>query len=180
MRIIIYVLIFSCFFSCKKKHIIIDTDDIDKLSKAKYEMPSVYGQTNLFILVKNQEIIKTNADFLNYLYELKFKKSFGSFRDFLDAVLNHKIEITKEDFKNIYYEFFVLSKSIKKEYEQGFGSFYLKYTKDFNQKKILNITKLSKDDFFTIQYYFYLNGYQIQEDNYNGYYYLISRDILLK
>jgi hypothetical protein len=180
MRKLIYTLIFICFFSCEKKDTIIDTDDIDKLSKAKYEMPTVNGQTSLFILTEDGEVIKTNADFLNYLYELRFKKSYSTFKDFIDAVLNNKMMLNKKDFKNVYYEIFVLSANIKEEYEQGFDLFYLKYTKDLNKKKVLKNTKLGRNDFFTIQYYFYLNGYQIEEDDYNGYYYVVNRDVLLK
>ncbi|MBO9584400.1 MAG: hypothetical protein J7574_09605 [Flavobacterium sp.] len=183
MKRIVFILIFWCFISCEKRSTIIDDDVLDKLSKAKYEMPSIYGQESLFVSVKNFEIIKTNADFLNYLYELKFKKAYKSFKEFLDAVLNHKIEIDKNDFKNVYYEVFILSDKITKEYEKGFNIFYTKYTEELNLKNkkiVLKKTKLNKDEFLTIQYYFYLNGYQIQEDDYNGFYYVVDRETLFK
>jgi len=183
MKKLIFILIFWSFNSCEKKSTIINDDVIDKLSKAKYEMPSVYGQESLFVSIGNSEIIKTNADFLNYLYELKFKKLYKSFKEFLDAVLNHKIKINKNDFKNVYYEVFILSGNIIKEYEKGFDIFYTRYTKELNLKSkkiVLKKTKLNRNDFLTIQYFFYLNGYQILEDDYNGYYYVVDRKTLFK
>ena len=183
MKKIMLLLIVVLLYSCEKKNDIITENVADKLKTAKYTKPSVYGQEDLFIVTKENEIVKTNADFLNYLYELRFNKSYSSFKEFLLEVLNQNNNISKDNFKNIGSEIFVLDNAITKEYEKGFDFFYNNYTKKINQKSekiILKVDRLNKKQFLTVQFYFYINDYQVQEDDYSGFYFVNERKIVFK
>lgn len=178
MKRLVIILLVICFFSCKKK-VLINENILNKLATANYQLPSVYGQEKLFILTDAGKIIITNADDLNFLYERQPKKEFKNFKDFLKKTLNQNDPVNEEYFKGVRYEIFVLNEDITNQYERGFELFFSKYTEKLNassERIILKNNKLNRDQFLTIQYYFYLNGYQIHEDDYSGFYYLIERN----
>lgn len=178
MKKTIIIIIFIFFYGCEKKTLIITEDVAEKLSMATYKKPSVYGQEKLFVLTNSNQVILTNADSLNYLYQLHYKKSYKYFKNFLLDVLNQKIKISKNDFEGIPYKVFIINKKIEKVYQTGFNNIYNQYTKKLkpeSKRIILQTEKLNNEEFLTIQYYFYLNGYQVQEDDYSGFYYVIER-----
>jgi hypothetical protein len=49
-----------------------------------------------------------------------------------------------------------------------------------SERIILKVDKLNKNQFLTVQFYFYVNGYQIQEDDYSGFYYVAERNTVFK
>lgn len=181
---IIFTMILS-LSSCIKNKEIISEENINKFSKGSYITPSKYGNLNLFVLTDDEEIIITNADYLNYVYDNHYKNKFTTYAEFLSEVLNEKMKIEKSAFQRIPYESFKIHSIVEKEYRQlRFNDFFNKYAKNYRPNEdshYLNIKEnpsLSK--IRTISYYFYLNGYQtIRGDDFPRYS-VFKRDKLMK
>ncbi|WP_281323315.1 hypothetical protein [Flavobacterium aestivum] len=183
-KCIFIIFLVSIFSSCVEKKEIISNEVINKLSEGSYKIPSKFGNLDLFVLSKNQQIIITNADYLNYVYNYHYKSIFKSYNEFLSDVLNHNIQLNTTVFDNIPYKIFKLSKTIENEYkDQTFETFFKKYSKkeDFEKGSyILNISKeTSPNEIMTISYYFYLNGYQVVRNDYLPKYLVIKREEIM-
>lgn len=183
-KIITITLVIITFISCKEKKEIISEKDINKFAKGSYVVPSKYGALDLFILSDNKEIIISNADYLNYVYEKKYRKEYATFRDFLSHVLNQKNEIKKSAFERIPYKSFKINANIEEEYQKlSFTDFFNKFAKyeiSHENNNYLNIQEnASSDEIKTISYYFYLNGYQIVKGDSFPRYYIYDREKLM-
>ncbi|MCC9070169.1 hypothetical protein LNQ49_00930 [Flavobacterium sp. F-65] len=121
----LFIIIVVLFFSCTKKKEIISDSNISKLSEGSYEIPSRYGTLNLFVLSDNDEIIVTNADYLNYVYVNHYKDEFKNYNIFLSNVLNEKKRVKKSFFNKIPYKSFKINKELEMEYGQlNFDAFF--------------------------------------------------------
>jgi hypothetical protein len=172
------------FCSCIKKKEIISNEIVNKLSEGSYKMPSRFGDLDLFVLSSNQQIIITNADYLNYVYNYHYKSIFKSYSEFLSDVLNQNIQLNTTVFDNIPYKIFKLNKTIENEYkEQTFDFFFKKYSEKEDSERDSYILKISKgtspNEIMTISYYFYLNGYQIVRNDYLPKYLVIKREKIM-
>jgi hypothetical protein len=176
----IFYIVLLLLVSCNQRNGIIKEEHINKLSEGSYEMPSKYGGLSLFILSNDGDIIITNSDHLNYVYEKHYLDKNNTYKDFLIKVLNKNSKVDKKEFDNIPFKSFKIDSVIKKEYqESSFDSFVKKYTlKSKISKKALELNNNSKSyqELMTIAYYFYINGYQVQENDYSAKYRLIKRD----
>jgi len=185
MKQIFVISILIIFFSCTKKEKIISDDNISKLSEGNYRIPSVFGNLDLYVLLDNNIIIVTNADYLNYVYEKHYMNKFKSYNDFLSRTLNQKFKLNKRVFDNIPFKIFKINEAIEKEYnETAFEDFFKKYSKKDKSRMhyyILNLPKeTTNDEVMTISYYFYLNGYQIMRNDYFPKYIIHKRDEIMK
>lgn len=158
--------------------------DINKFAKGSYIFPSKYGALNLFILADNEEIIITNADYLNYVYDNHYKKEYSNYREFLSKVLNEEIKIKKKSFERIPYKSFKINNIIEKEYKQlSFNDFFRRYSGNYISKENSNYLKIEKgtslDEIRTISYYLYINGYQIIKGDNFPRYFVYKRDKLM-
>jgi hypothetical protein len=183
-KIITIILIMISNFSCTEKKEIISENDIIKFAKGNYMAPSKYGALELYVLTVNDEIIISNADYLNFVYVNHYKNAYICYKDFLSELLNQKIKINKSEFERIPYKSFRINERIKKEYEKlNFKDFFNKHAKyiiSFEKSNYLNINRnASSDEIKTILYYFYLNGYQIIRGDSFPRYYIYSRNKLM-
>lgn len=184
-QILIILLLVLTFFSCKQDKEIVSNDIINKLSDGNYKRPSINGTLNLFVLSDNQDVIVTNTDYLNYVYDSHYKNKFKNYSEFLTFFLNHKEILSKNDFDSIPYKSFKLNKTIGKQYhELKFKEFFKKHVKKNNSKEdsyTLNVSKdMSYDEIMTISYYLYLNGYQTMRNDYFPNYIVIKIDKIIK
>lgn len=183
-KIFTIILVILSFFSCTEKKEIISEIDINKFAKGSYIVPSKYGALNFFLLADNGEVIITNADYLNYVYNKHYQKEYSSYREFLSKVLNEEIKIRKKTFERIPYKSFKINSIVEKEYKQlSFNDFFNKYTVNDMSKENSNYLKIeentSLDEIRTISYYFYLNGYQIIKGDNFPRYFVYKRDKLM-
>lgn len=182
MKKIFYIVLL--LVSCNQREEIIKEEHINKLSEGNYEMPSKYGGLSLFILSNDGDIIITNSDHLNYVYEKHYLHNNNTYKDFLIKVLNRNNKVDKKEFDNISFKSFKIDSVIKKEYqESSLDSFIKKYTlKSKISKNVLELNNKSKNyqELMTIAYYLYINGYQVQEDDYSAKYRVIKRDDFFK
>jgi hypothetical protein len=181
--LMILIFLFS-FLSCVEKREIIKDNELNKLSDGNYLIPSKNGGLDLYVLSENEEIIITNADYLNFVYDKQYKIKYKNFKEFLSDALNHKIIIKAKCFERIPYKHFSVNKFLEVQYnELGFNNFFERYTKNTSDKDsfILNLKiDNSLDEIETISYYFYLNGYQVIIDDHIPKYFVFKRDKVLK
>lgn len=179
MKNILYVLLLL-ITSCNQKQEIIKEKHIDNLSEGTYKMPSKYGGLTLFVLSDDGDIIVTNSDYLNYVYEKHYLHRNNTYKDFLIKVLNNKNKIKKEEFDNIPFRSFKIDTTVEKKYqEHSFDNFIEEYTiksKSTKERMELNSKNKSYQEIMTIAYYFYINGYQVLENDYSAKYSIVKRD----
>lgn len=173
----VFLLLTVC---CNQKQEIIKEKYVNELAKGTYKMPSKFGGLTLFILSNDGDIIVTNSDYLNYVYEKHYLHINNTFKDFLMKVLNNKNRIDKKELDNIPFKSFKIDTTIKKKYtEYSFDSFIKEYTlkSGFYKDRIeLNSKNRNYEEIMTIAYFFYINGYQLQEDDYSAKYNFVKRD----
>lgn len=177
-------LVMISFISCTEKKEIISEKDINKFAKGSYVIPSKYGTLDLFILVDNKEIIISNADYLNYVYDKNYQKQYTTYKDFLSEVLNQKNKIKKSAFETIPHKSFKINDNIKEEYQKlSFHDFFNKHAQyDISSESpnYLDIQEnASSDEIKTVSYYFYLNGYQVVKGDNFPKYFIYDREKLM-
>lgn len=142
-----------------------------------------FHSLNLYVLTSNSEIHESVNNELLYFYEEYYTKNFKSFEEFLDAVLNKEFILDKSKFENPdLLNSFKLNSKITKEYSNlGFHKFLKKHSKQLDKNSlILNNSNIKKDEYLTIIYLFYKNGYDISSDCYLGVDYIRKREDVIK
>ncbi len=133
--------------------------------------PPPVSFSDLYVLTNNNEILLSSVGELLFLYKGYYSNKFNSFEVFLDAVLNKEFVLDKRLFKKpTYFESFKLNSNIEKEYTYlGFNSFIKKYSRETVSKRLALNRKIIKDDeYSTVVYILFKNGYDISSDCYLG------------
>lgn len=184
MKKILYIIILLLIISCNKKQDMMKEEYIYKLSNGNYRNPSKYGGVSLYILSDEGDIVQTNSDHLNYVYVNHYLKIYKTYKEFLINVLNNNNKIPKKEFGNISFKSFKIDNEIKKKYQnQSFNNFINEFTVNLNFSKDkfeLKSENKSYQEIMTISYYFYINGYQVQVNDYHAKYIVVKRDDIFK
>lgn len=170
------IILFTCT-SCQKKEHNFSTTMIEKLTIETNKIPSQYG-IDLYLKTVDGRIFLTNNNYLFTIYQKHYKKDFPTFKGFLNEILNNDYIINKPEIKNLIYDSFKLNSKINEEYTKlGFGAFFKKYTSEFNSGNTkLNTSLISKEEYLTVAYLFYMNKFDISRDDYIGIDYIITRE----
>lgn len=185
MKKILTISIFCLFISCVKKESNFSKEMIEKLSiMQEFErgqlLPSIYLGLDLYGLTNNKEIYETNNHELFFLYQECYFNKFGSFEDFLNAVLNKDFVLDKKLFKKrMYLRSFKLNPAVERQYNNlSFDKFLKKYSKPSIRKDELELNKsaIQSGEYLTIKYYLFLNKYDVSVDCYIGKDYIQKRE----
>lgn len=189
MKKIITLLMLFCFLiSCERKEPNFSEEMIEKLayqSKSKDGIAPLkpYNFLNFYIVTDNNEIHQTFKGELWYIHNQYYSKEFTSYQKFLDAVLNKSFVIKKKRLKKITdFSSFRLNSEIEKECSNlGFDNFKKKYSKETASKKIaLNRHIIKDNQYLTIVFILFKNGYDISSDCYLGIDFIKKREDLFK
>ncbi|WP_337968022.1 hypothetical protein [uncultured Flavobacterium sp.] len=188
MKKILTLLLLFCFLiSCERKEPNFSKEMIEKLGnrgEVKNGItrlpPPQASFLYLYVLISNNEIHLCNSDELFFLYKEYYFKTFKTFEDFLDAVLNEDFVLDKKIFKTFRnFDSFRLNSKIKEEYiSLGFDKFLKKYSVDNvgKEKFRLNKSIIQKNELSTIKYLLYKNRYDVGFDDYHATYYIWKRE----
>lgn len=150
---------------------------LDKLIYNTQDTGYSYYDDNYLFIEKKDSIIVTNAFKIRGLYyNENFLKERGSLtlKEFMKGLLEDKKEIPIE------YKIscFVIDNNIRREYiELGFEIFKKKYVNRFlsDNKVVLSLSGLEpQNEFYSIIYYFYINGYFTFWADYEGCYFSVK------
>lgn len=75
-------IIFSFFLSCQKKEENFTKEMIEKLIVTDNGLPSKYTFLDLYVLTNNNEVLKTNNNYLFLSYNRYYQMKFESFEAF--------------------------------------------------------------------------------------------------
>lgn len=187
MKKIFLLLLFCFLFSCEKKETAFSEAMIEMLSErgelknnSEALPPPPISFSDVYLLTNNDEVVLLNENELFFFYKRDYSTKFGSFKEFLNAVLNDGFVIEKKMFKHPNYpRRFKLNTKIKKEYSDlGFHEFLKKYSKLLSRKGDLELNKsiIKSEEYLTIAYLLYKNKYDISTDCYIGKDYIIKRE----
>ncbi len=176
--------LFLLLLSCQKQPTTYFKENIIKeLAQGDFTLPSPYHNIPLFIVIENGEYCNTNITILHHIYQEHYKSKYKSFELFLETVLNQKSTLSKNDFENMDVQYFQLNSEISKQYHKhSFKNFMEQYCQKENSNeyslKSEFHNKFSEDELNTLAYYFFINNYQTNLDDYIGKYYF--RPLILK
>lgn len=181
-------MLFCFLISCERKEPNFSEEMIEKLayqSKSKDGIAPLkpYNFLNFYIVTDNNEIHQTFKGELWYIHNQYYSKEFTSYQKFLDAVLNKSFVIKKKRLKKITdFSSFRLNSEIEKECSNlGFDNFKKKYSKETASKKIaLNRHIIKDNQYLTIVFILFKNGYDISSDCYLGIDFIKKREDLFK
>jgi hypothetical protein len=184
-KIIIIIVLFSIFLSCQKKEENFSKEMIEKLIVIDNGLPSKYTFLDLYVLTNNNEVLKTNNDYLFLSYNRYYHMKFKCFEDFLNEVLNENFVFDKSSlYKIIHHRSFKLNQEIEKQYSEiGFEEFIKKYSKKTNKKNAefeLNKSIIKENEYSTIVYLLYKNRYDVSSDCARGEDYIRKRKCSFK
>jgi len=127
----------------------------------------------MFVLLTNGKIGSTNVNLLHTMYVNDYSKSYNQFEEFVFDALNQKIIFPETLFVKRNGVAFFQNSNIAKEYNDFGLQYLLKKYCESTSKEIYVKTEFSNSDaLLTLLYYFFLNDYQITNDDYIGRYYL--------
>lgn len=179
-------MLFCLLISCERKEPNFSEEMIEKLAdpgEVKNGVirlpPPPASFSDLYVLTNNNEILLSSVGELLFLYKGYYSKEFNSFESFLDAVLNHEFVLDKRLYKKpTYLESFKLNPNIEEEYtDLGFNSFLKKYSRETVSKRLaLNRKIIKEDEYSTVVYILFKNGYDISSDCYLGIDYIRKRE----
>lgn len=180
-KIVIAFVLISFFLSCQKKDQNFTKEMIEKLIVVDNGLPSKYSFLDLYILTNNNEVLKTDNNYLLLSYNRYYQMKFKSFEEFLDEVLNKNLVFEQSSFRKIIHlRSFKLNQEIEKKYSEiGFDEFFKKYSKKTNKKNAefeLNKSIIKENEYSTIVYLLYKNRYDIGTDCYIGKDYIRKRE----
>ena len=180
-KIVIAIVLFSFFLSCQKKEENFTKEMIGKLVVVDNGLPSKYMFLDLYILTTNNEVLKTDNDYLFLSYKRYYRKKFKTFEEFLNEVLNKNYVFDQSSLnKIIHLESFKLNQEIEKQYSEiGFDEFLKKYSKKTNKKNAefeLNKSVIKKNEYSTVVYLLYKNRYDVSSDCTRGEDYIRKRE----
>lgn len=138
---------------------------------------------HFYVITDNNEIHQTFKGELSYIHNKYYSQEFTSYEKFLDAVLNESFILEKKRLKKItHFSSFKLNPEIEKEYSTlEFDRFLKKYSKETASKRAaLNRTIIKEDEYSTVVYILYKNGYDISFDCYLGIDFIKKREDLFK
>jgi hypothetical protein len=155
--------------ACNDKKASIDKSTINELSKGDFKIPSRYGYLLLFIN-SGDSIGCTNVNVLHGIYMHNYSTSYRAFEAFLSDALNQKISFHYDMLKNSNVKVFPVNTTTKSEYEQSNLSDFLKLycIKKGENRFIVKKQYQNTDQLFTILYYFFINNYKVNQDDYIG------------
>jgi hypothetical protein len=176
--IILFFLLSSCQFEIRKSF---NQEMIKELSAGNYNFPSKFGSITLYALSDKNEIIETNADYLNYVFHKHYLNYFKNYSSFLTKVLNEKMIISKSNFDNVPYKSFKIDSLIETKYKtESFKDFFNEYVKKKKNRLIMKVQNLNNNEVMSISYLLFINGYQVQIVDIRAEYYVESRDELFR
>lgn len=170
MVLIVFLNLYDCFSQTSND--LLD-DSLNKIILSTTQR-TYYSYDNFFLLFEGKDSmmvsdlweLKGNYNSMPYFY-LSLNISLGQY---VKNVIKGEIELNCNQVTNC----FLFDDIIRKEYENlGFELFKNKYTKSIlsDTRLILSINGLESDDeFYTIVYYFYINGFFSLWADYEGFY----------
>lgn len=173
-------IIFFTTFSCKSQHLdFVLEESLNKIIEISKETGySYYDSDFLFVRKEGNIIASFDIDELRRLYFGKHIVGITkniTFEVFIREVLTKEIDLECD--KILYC--FLLDEKIEKEYlEVGFRRFKERYTKLIysDNSILLKTSNLTKNQLYSVMYYFYLNAFFTIVDDYGGGY--VSKYIL--
>ncbi|MDR0229358.1 MAG: hypothetical protein LBI72_09875 [Flavobacteriaceae bacterium] len=170
-KIVLIILFFLNFYPVKSQTNIDNVLDLsfEKIIEEGKESKTGFFNLQYLFLQKKGTIGVTNLTELKRVYNIFRGKKIISenFEVFAKRVIRNEIPLKCQ----YLIECFVLNKKITNEYNSlGFEIFKEKYTQlKFSTGRILlNISDLNTVEFYSVMYYFYLNGYFSVIDDYGG------------
>ncbi|MBF4515206.1 hypothetical protein IRZ71_02580 [Flavobacterium sp. ANB] len=191
MKKILTLLLLFCFLiSCERKESNFSEEMIEKLAfhdegKNASVTVNLYSIIELYIRTNEDGIFVTNGELLYQSYKMYYQKNYKTYKEFLETVLNEDYVFDASNQKIILLENFKLNPKTEKEYDSlGFDRFLKKYSKpslgeNENEDELNNLI-IQPDEFSTISYLLYLNGYDIRVDDIHPRYLIIKREDLFK
>lgn len=169
MKKLFYTAFILLVVACADNKGSIDKNTIKKLSMGDFKIPSRYGNLLLFIN-SGDSIGCTNINVLHGIYIQSYLLSYNNFEEFLSDALNQKITFSSDILKNYSVNLFAVNTITKNYYEYSSISNFLKLycVRKSIDKFIVKKQYQNSDQLFTILYYFFINNYTVNEDDYIG------------
>ncbi len=162
----VFCIIFVMFFySCSEKFIY-NRDNIEILQN-EYDCckntPSRLLYLNLYVKVDKEEIQRVDVLYLQNIYDEFYVEIFDKYSDFLKPVLDQNLVLNNLD--KMYGFRFAIDENISSFYKkEGIDGLKIRYL-DGDVFRSENLTHIEAE---SVLYYFFINNYQIYEDDYLG------------
>lgn len=174
-----------CFFiSCEKKESNFSEEMIKKFAahndrKDIAVIINPYFYLDLYIRTNHDTIFITNAIYLHESYKRRYSKKYKTFKEFLETILNEDYVFNESNQKIIFSRNFKINSKIKNQYSDlGFDEFLKRYSKKSFRKDELELNRsiIKTEEYSTIKYLLYLNGYDVISECLKGIDYIRKRE----
>jgi hypothetical protein len=165
--------------SCEKKKLNFSERMLEKLNIENDKIPSRFSNVNLYIKCNEKEVLLVNNLDLFRLYNKQYLNSFKTFKLFLKAVLNDDFIVKSKLFEDYHFNKYKVKSNFADYYlVNGFDDFLIKYSnKSIIRKNEIELNKslVKENEYLTIVYILYKNGYDISQDCISGKDYIRQR-----
>jgi len=146
-------------------------ESISKLAAIEPVPPAIIGSTSVFVLSESDSIIVTRFPNLEQVYSTSYRKSHSNFADFLFSALNQNLKLNTSNLsvRLLCEHIFNLDPAISSIYEkEKVNGLIRRYVLPNRDGYTLKKDGMSLNQINSVSYYFFINQFIRQDDDYNA------------